>query len=43
MRGVTQRQWQRDFAIGITAIRLLLFLIFGKIEDLLIAVISHRK
>jgi hypothetical protein len=43
MRGVIQRQWQRDFSIGITAIRLLLFLIFGKIEDLLIAVISHRK
>ena len=43
MRGVIQRQWQRDFAIGIMAIRLLLFLIFGKKEDLLIAVISHRK
>jgi hypothetical protein len=43
MRGVIQRQWQRDFAIGITAIRLLLWLIVGKIVDLLIAVISHRK
>jgi uncharacterized DUF497 family protein len=43
MSGVIKRQWQRDFAIGITAIRLLLFLIFGKIEDLLITVISHRK
>jgi len=43
MRGVIQWQWQRDFAIGIMEIRLLLCPISGKTDDLLIAVISHRK
>jgi hypothetical protein len=43
MSGVIQRQWQRDFVIGITEIRLLLCPTYGKTDALSIAVISHRK
>jgi len=43
MRGVIKWQWQRDFAIGFMGIRLLLCPISGKNDDLLFAVISHRK
>ena len=40
MRGVIQRQWQRDFVIGITEIPLLHWPIYGKTYALLFAVMG---
>jgi hypothetical protein len=43
MRRATNCQWQRDFASGFMGIGLLLCPISGKNDDLLLALISHRK
>jgi hypothetical protein len=40
---VTNWQWQPAFAIGFMRMRLLLCPISGKNDDLLLALISHRK